>query len=108
MTNFDYLFKCVVDDVYKDMLRYKEQHKDDLEGVAPSEFLALYWDDNAHDFDDYIMNICENNENAWSILTHYETSPVRLFYNYSSAQNSLDRFTCAVIKEATNKILSQL
>lgn len=24
MIDFDYLFKCVVDDVYKDMLRYKE------------------------------------------------------------------------------------
>lgn len=108
ITDFNCLLKWCVDDVYKDMLRYKEQHKEELEGVVPSEFLILYWNDDANDFDDYMMDICENNANAWSILTHYETSPVRLFYNYSSARNSLDRFEWAVIKEATNKILRQL
>jgi hypothetical protein len=106
--DFDYLFKCVVNDVYKDMLRYKEQHKEELEGVVPYEFLRLYWLDNVNDFDDYIMDMCEPNENAWAILTHYETSPVRLLYEHSDAEYSLRRFSDAVAKEATDKILSQL
>ena len=104
--DFEYLFKCVVDDVYNDMLRYKEQHKDNLGGVVLYEFLRLYWLDKLQDFDDYIMDMCEPKENAWSILMHYETDPVRLLYGHSDPQYSLRQFSNAVAKEATDKILS--
>ena len=108
INNFNHLFKSCVDDVYKDMLRYKEQHKEELEGVVIYEFLSSYWYDNAHDFDDYIMDVCESNPNAWSILTHYENDPARLLYGYRNPQDSLERFKSAVAKEATEKIIEEL
>lgn len=108
ITDFDHLFKCVVDDVYKDMLRYKEQRKEELEDAVIYTFLSSYWQDNAHDFDDYIMDICENNESTWSILIHYETSPIKLLYDYRDAQNILEQFKSAVAKEATDRIIEEL
>lgn len=42
ISDFNRLFKSCVDDIYKDMLKYKEQHKEELEGVVIYEFLSSY------------------------------------------------------------------
>ena len=108
ITDFNRLFKLCVDDVYNDMLRYKEQYKEKSEDIAIFVFLTSYWYDNVNDFDDYIMDICENNPSAWSILTHYETDPVRLLYGYRNPQDSLEQFKSAVAKEANERIIEEL
>ena len=108
ISNFERLFSYTVDDVYGIMLKYKQDHEEELKDVVLHERLVQLWNNCGDKIDDYIMDVCESNANAWCILTHYEHDPVRLLYGYSDAQKSLAMFKNTVTKEVTNRLIEEL
>ena len=108
ISDFDRLFRYTVDDIYGIMLKYKQDNEEKFKEVVVFESLVRLWNDCGNKIDDYIMDICENDTNAWSVLTHYEHAPVKLLYGYSDAQTSLAMFKNAITKEVTNRLIEEL
>ena len=108
ISDFDRLFRYMVDDIYGMMVKYKQDHEEELKEMVVSESLVCLWNDCGNKIDDYIIDVCESNANAWCVLTHYEHAPVKLLYGYSDAQTSLAMFKDAIIKEVTNRLIEEL